>query len=60
MEQHCGVGFELVQALAVPVVQMVEQHVEVLSFLRSSLPAVAEQVIEVPALCLFLYVLFSG
>ena len=40
------------QALAVPVLQMVEQHVEVLSFLRSSLPAVAEQVIEVPALSL--------
>ena len=50
--QHCGVGYELVQALAVPVLQMVEQHVEVLSFLRSSLPAVAEQVIEVPALSL--------
>ena len=40
------------QALAVPVLQMVEQHVEVLSFLRSYLPAVAEQVIEVPALSL--------
>ena len=40
------------QALAVPVLQMVEQHVEVLSFLHSSLPAVAEQVIEVPALSL--------
>ena len=52
MGQHCGVGYELVQALAVPVLQMVEQHVEVLSFLRSSLPAVAEQVIEVPALSL--------
>ena len=31
---------------------MVELDVEVLSFLRSSLPAVAEQVIEVPALSL--------
>ena len=50
--QHCGVGYELVQALAVPVPQMVEQHVDVLSFLGSSLPAVAEQVIEVPALSL--------
>ena len=50
--QHCGVGFELVQALDVPVLQMVEQHVEVLSFLRSSLPAVPEQVIEVPILSL--------
>ena len=50
--QQCGVGFELVQALAVPVLQMVEQHVEVLSFLSSCLLAVAEQVIEVPALSL--------
>ena len=50
--QHCGVGCELVQALDVPVLQMVEQHVEVLSFLRSSLPAVPEKVIEVPALTL--------
>ena len=45
-------GYELVQALAVPVLQMVEQRVEVLSFPRSSLPAVAEQVTEVPALSL--------
>ena len=50
--QHCGVGFELVQALDVPVLQMVEQPVEVLSFLRSSLSAVPEQVIEVPILSL--------
>ena len=48
--QHCGVGFELVQALAVLVLQMVDTAV--LSFLRSSLPAVAEQVIEVPILSL--------
>ena len=47
---HCGVGFELVQALDVRVLQMVEQPVEVLSFLHSSLPVVAEQVIEVPIL----------
>ena len=40
-------GYELVQALDVPVLLMVEQHVEVVSFLRSSLPAVPEQVIEV-------------
>ena len=52
MGQHCGVGYELVQALSVPVLQMVEQHVEVLNFLCSYLPAVAEQVIEVPALSL--------
>ena len=52
MGQHCGVCYELVQALDVPVLQMVEQHVEVLSFLRSSLPAVPEHVIEVPILSL--------
>ena len=52
MGQHCGVGYEFVQVLAVPVLQMVAQPVEVLSFLRSSLPVVAEQVIEVPALSL--------
>ena len=52
MGQHCGVGYELVQALDVLVLQMVEQHVEMLSFLRSSLPAVPEQVIEVPILSL--------
>ena len=40
--QHCAVGFELVHALDVPVLQMVEQPLEVLSFLRSSLPVVAE------------------
>ena len=44
--QHCGVGFELVQALDFPVLQ------KVLSFLRSSLPADAEQVVEVPTLSL--------
>ena len=32
MGQNCGVGYELVQALDVPVLQIVEQHVEVLSF----------------------------
>ena len=50
--QHCGVGFELVQALDVPVLQMVEQPVEVDTFFRLSLPAVVEQVIEVPKLAL--------
>ena len=34
------------------VLQMVEQHVEVLSFLHSSLPAIPEQVIEGPILSL--------
>ena len=50
--QHSGIGFELVQALDVPVLQMVEQPVEVDSFFRNFVPAVAEQVIEVPMLAL--------
>ena len=50
--QHSGVGFALVQALNVPVLQVVEQSVEVVSFFRNSLPLVAEQVIEVPKLAL--------
>ena len=45
MVQHSGI-FELVQALDVPVLQMVDVH----SFFRISVPAVAEQVIEVPKL----------
>ena len=49
MVQHSGI-FELVQALDVPVLQMVEQPVEVDSFFRNVVPAVAEQVIEVPKL----------
>ena len=52
MVQHSGIGFELVQALDVPVLQMVEQPVDVDSFFRISVPAVAEQVIEVPKLAL--------
>ena len=51
MMQHSGI-FELVQIPDVPVLQMVEQPVEVASFFRLSLPAVAEQVIEVPKLSL--------
>ena len=51
MVQHSGI-FELVQALDVPVLQMVEQPVDVHSFFRISVPAVAEQVIEVPKLAL--------
>ena len=50
VERHCGVGFELVLALDVPVLQMVEQLVEVDTFFRFSLPAVVEQVIDVPKL----------
>ena len=52
MVQHSGTGFELVQALSVPVLQVVEQPVEVVSFFRNSLLVVAEQVIEVPKLAL--------
>ena len=51
MVQHSGI-FDLVQALDVPVLQMVEQPVDVHSFFRISIPAVAEQVIEVPKLAL--------
>ena len=51
MVQHSGI-FELVQALDVPVLQMVEQPMEVDSFFRNFVPAVAEQVIEVPKLAL--------
>ena len=40
------------QALDVPVLQMVEQPVEVDTFFRLSLPVVPEQVIEVPKLAL--------
>ena len=50
MVRHNGIGYELVLALDVPVLQMVEQPVEVVSFFRKSLPLVAEQVIEVPKL----------
>ena len=50
--QHSGIGFELVQALNVPVLEVVEQPVEVVSGFRNSLPVVAEQVIELPKLAL--------
>ena len=47
MVQHSGI-FELEQILDVPVLHVVEQPEDVHSFFRNSLPAVAEQVIEVP------------
>ena len=47
MVQHRGI-FVVEQILDVPVLQMVEQSVEVDTFFRLSLPAVAEQVIDVP------------
>ena len=49
--QHSGI-FELEQILDVPVLQVVEQPEEVVSFFRNSVPAVAEQVTEVPKLAL--------
>ena len=49
--QHSGI-FELEQILDVPVLQVVEQPEEVVSFFRNSVPVVAEQVIEVPKLAL--------
>ena len=52
MERHTGVGYELVHRLEVPVPQMVEQLPDVLQFFASFLPAVAEQVIEVPKIFL--------
>ena len=51
MVQHSGI-FELEQILDVPVLQVVEQPEEVVSFFCNSVPAVAEQVIEVPKLSL--------
>ena len=47
MVQHRGI-FVVEQILDVPVLQMVDQSVEVDTFFRLSLPAVAEQVIDVP------------
>ena len=47
MVQHRGI-FVVEQILDVPVLQMVEQSVDVDTFFRLSLPAVAEQVIDVP------------
>ena len=52
MERHTGVGYELVHRLEVPVPQMGEQLPDVLQFFASFLPAVAEQVIEVPKIFL--------
>ena len=51
-EKECSGIFELEQILDVPVLQVVEQPEEVVSFFRNSVPAVAEQVIEVPKLAL--------
>ena len=46
--RHAGVGFELVQALDAPVLQTVEQLLNVVQFFSTQLPVVAEPVIAVP------------
>ena len=48
VERHSGIGYEVVQALDVPVLQMVEQLPNVLQFFTTHLPVIAEQVIDVP------------
>ena len=48
VERHSGIGYELVQALDAPVLQMVGQSLDVFQFFATRLPVVAEQVIDVP------------
>ena len=50
LQRHAGIGNELVQALDVPVLQMVEQLPDVHHFFATCLPVVAEQVIDVPTI----------
>ena len=52
MQRHAGIGYELVQALDAPVLQMVEQLPDVHHFFATCLLVVAEQVIEVPKILL--------
>ena len=52
LEQHVLEDLGSMQILDLPVLQVVEQPEEVGSFFRNSVPAVAEQVIEVPKLAL--------
>ena len=52
LEQHVLEDLGSMQILDLPVLQVVEQPEEVDSFFRNSVPAVAEQVIEVPKLAL--------
>ena len=47
MERHGGIGYELVLTLDAPVLQMVDQLVDVVQFFDTFMPGVAEQVIEV-------------
>ena len=48
VERHSGIGYELVQPLDAPVLQMVEQLPDVFQFFATCLPVVADQVIDVP------------
>ena len=48
MERHDGIAYALVQALDAPVLQTVEQLPNVVQFLATQLPVVAEPVIAVP------------
>ena len=48
LQRHAGIGYEIVQSLDVPVLQMVEQLPNVTQFFAAHLPVVAEPVIEVP------------
>ena len=52
VQRHAGIGYELVQALDAPVLQMVEQLPDVHHFFATCLPVVAEQVIDVPKIIL--------
>ena len=52
LQRHAGIGYELVQALDAPVLQMVEQLPDVHLFFATCLPVVAEQVIDVPKIIL--------
>ena len=51
VERHAGIGFELVAALDAPVLQMVDQLVDVLQTF-DTFPVVAEQVTAVPKIML--------
>ena len=48
MERHDGIAYELVQALDAPVLQTVEQLLNVVQFFSTQLPVVAEPDIAVP------------
>ena len=52
LQRHAGIGYEVVQALDAPVLQLVEQLPDVHHFFATCLPLVAEQVIDVPKILL--------